>query len=230
MKHIVVLTGAGISVESGISTYRDTGGLWEQYPIKEVASIEGYHKNPALVIDFYNQRRKQLLEVKPNKAHYLLAELEKNYKISIITQNIDNLHEKAGSSNVIHLHGELTKICSSKSPNNSRYIKSLSPKEYEIKMGDLAPDGSQYRPYIVWFGEAVPKMEQAITITQSADLFIIVGTSLNVYPAANLIHYTPIDIPIYLIDPKEVKVNTCRKIQCLSKKASEGMEILYKRL
>lgn len=230
MEHIVVLTGAGISEESGISTFRDKNGLWEKYPLQEVASIEGYYKNPKLVIDFYNERRKQLQEVIPNKAHYYIAQLEKEYNVTVITQNIDNLHEKAGSSSVIHLHGELTKVCSSKEPNNPQYIKELTPEQYNLEIGCLAPDGSQYRPFIVWFGEAVPKMDEAIQATQNADIFIIIGTSLNVYPAASLINYTTNKGSIYLIDPQKVLISGNVKVEFIPKKATEGMKILFEKL
>ena len=156
MKKLVILTGAGMSAESGISTFRDSGGLWEQYPVEQVATPEGYRANPKLVIDFYNARRKELQRVKPNRGHELIAELEKDFDVTVITQNVDNLHERAGSHHVIHLHGELTKVTSSRDPNNPAYIKELKPEEWEVKMGDLAADGSQLRPFIVWFGEAVP--------------------------------------------------------------------------
>ena len=162
MKNLVVLTGAGMSAESGISTFRDAGGLWDKYPVEQVATPEGYQRDPALVINFYNARRKQLLEVKPNRGHELLAELEKNFNVTVITQNVDNLHERAGSSHIVHLHGELTKVCSSRDPYNPHYIKELKPEEYEVKMGDKAGDGTQLRPFIVWFGEAVPEIETAV--------------------------------------------------------------------
>lgn len=161
MKKLVVLTGTGMSAESGISTFRDSGGLWDRYPVEQVATPEGYAANPELVINFYNERRKQLLEVKPNKGHELLAELELHFDVTVITQNVDNLHERAGSTRVIHLHGELTKVTSSREPGNLTYVKELAPEQYEVKMGDLAADGSQLRPFIVWFGEAVPLIEVA---------------------------------------------------------------------
>ena len=154
MKNLVILTGAGMSAESGISTFRDAGGLWDQYPVEQVATPEGYIANPQLVIQFYNERRKQLLQVKPNRGHELVAELEKYFNVTVITQNVDNLHERAGSSHVIHLHGELTKVTSTLQPNNPNYIKELKPEEFEVKIGDLAADGSQFRPFIVWFGES----------------------------------------------------------------------------
>ena len=182
MKNLVVLTGAGMSAESGISTFRDAGGLWDQYPVEQVATPEGYAANPKLVIDFYNERRKQLLAVKPNRGHELVSEMEKFFNVTVITQNIDNLHERAGSSHIIHLHGELTKVTSSWQPNNPAYIKELKPEEYEIHLGDLAGDGSQFRPFIVWFGESVPMIETAIEYAETADIFLIIGTLLNVYP------------------------------------------------
>ncbi|MDD4608578.1 MAG: Sir2 family NAD-dependent protein deacetylase [Bacteroidaceae bacterium] len=228
MKKIVVLSGAGISAESGISTFRDAGGLWDKYPVQQVASIDGYNKNPALVIDFYNQRRKELFHVTPNAAHQIVHELEEKYEVTVVTQNIDNLHERAGSSKIIHLHGELTKICSSKSPYNPRFIKQLTPNSPELKVGDLAPDGSQYRPFIVWFGEAVPQMDRAIEETKEAAIFIIIGTSLNVYPAASLLHYIPQTASVYLIDPKEVNMPSDRTIQFIQKSATEGMKALKK--
>lgn len=228
MKNLVVLTGAGMSAESGISTFRDSDGLWERYPVEQVATPEGYAANPKLVIDFYNERRKQLLEVKPNRGHELLAELEQNFNVTIITQNVDNLHERAGSTHVVHLHGELTKVTSSYQPNNPNYIKELKPEQYEVKMGDTAEDGSQLRPFIVWFGEAVPMIETAIHYTEQADIFVIIGTSLNVYPAAGLLNYVPYGVPVYLIDPKEVKINPGRQVNVIRKGASEGVYELKK--
>lgn len=230
MKNLVVLTGAGMSAESGISTFRDAGGLWDQYPVEQVATPEGYHRNPELVINFYNARRKQLLEVEPNEGHKLLAELEKDFHVTIVTQNIDNLHERAGSSNIIHLHGELTKVCSSRDPYNPHYIKELQPTDYEVKVGDLAGDGSQLRPFIVWFGEAVPEIERAAEAVEKADIFVIIGTSLNVYPAAGLLHYVPRHAPVYLIDPKPVDTHSNRSVEVIRKGASEGMAELKERL
>ncbi len=229
MKNLVFLSGAGISAESGITTFRDAGGLWDQYPVEQVATPEGYAANPELVTNFYNERRKQLITVEPNNGHKLIAELEKKFNVTVVTQNIDNLHERAGSSRVIHLHGELTKVCSSFAPNDSRYIRNLSPQEYEIKIGDLAPDGSQYRPFIVWFGEAVPKIDEAIQYVEQAAIFVIIGTSMNVYPAAGLLNYVPTDSEIYLIDPKDVNVDSRRHpIHVIHKVASEGMVELTK--
>lgn len=230
MKNLVVLTGAGMSAESGISTFRDSGGLWDRYPVEQVATPEGYAANPKLVIDFYNERRKQLLEVEPNRGHELLAELERDFKVTVITQNVDNLHERAGSSHVVHLHGELTRVTSSREPNNPAYVKELLPEEYEVKMGDLAADGSQLRPFIVWFGEAVPMIETAIDYVEKADIFVIIGTSLNVYPAAGLLNYVPRGVPVYLIDPKEVKISSGRPVMVIQKGASEGVAELKKML
>lgn len=226
MKKIVVLTGAGMSAESGISTFRDAGGLWDQYPVEQVATPEGYAANPQLVTDFYNTRRRQLLTVEPNEGHRLVAQLEKAYEVVVVTQNVDNLHERAGSSLVIHLHGELTKVTSSFQPNNPRYIRELAPEEYEVKMGDTAGDGSQLRPFIVWFGEAVPNIEVAADYVQQADIVIIIGTSLNVYPAAGLLYYARSDAELYLIDPADVNVPYGRHVQVIRKGASEGMREL----
>lgn len=226
MKKLVILSGAGISAESGISTFRDAGGLWDKYPVMQVASIEGYEADPELVINFYNERRKQLLDVKPNQGHILCAELEKYFDVTVVTQNVDNLHERAGSHHIIHLHGELTKVCSSYNPNDSRYIRELKPEEFEVKMGDKAGDGSQLRPFIVWFGEAVPEIETAVRYVEKADIFVIIGTSMNVYPAASLLYYVPDKADIYLIDPKDVNINTRRPITHIKKGASEGMKEL----
>ncbi len=228
MKKIVVLTGAGMSAESGISTFRGSNGLWDEYPVEQVATPEGYRADPALVLEFYNKRRKQLLEVGPNEGHMLLAGLESAFDVTIVTQNVDNLHERAGSSNVIHLHGELMKVCSSREPYNESYVKTLTPDEVEVKLGDLASDGSQFRPFIVWFGEAVPKIEDAIAALADVDIFIIIGTSLNVYPAAGLLNYVPASVPVYLIDPNEVNV-TRRGVTVIRKGASEGMRILIEK-
>ena len=222
-KKIAVLTGAGMSAESGISTFRDAGGLWDQYPVEQVATPEGWVRDPELVTHFYNERRKQLLTVEPNEGHRLVAALEKDFDVTVITQNVDNLHERAGSTHVIHLHGELTKVCSSRDANDPRYIKELKPEEYEVKMGDKAGDGSQLRPFIVWFGEAVPQIERAIEVVEQTDILLIIGTSLNVYPAAGLLHYAPQEAEIYLIDPKPVDTHSTRTIHVIPKGASEGM-------
>ena len=230
MKKLVVLTGAGMSAESGISIFRGGGGLWDKYPVEQVATPEGYAANPALVTEFYNERRKQLLTVEPNRGHELLAEMEKFFQVTVITQNVDNLHERAGSSDVIHLHGELTKVTSSWQPNNPKYIKELFPEEYEVKIGDKAEDGSQLRPFIVWFGESVPMIETAIGYCENADIFLIIGTSLNVYPAAGLLNYVPKHVPVYLIDPNDVPIASGRQVHVIHKGASAGMEELMRLL
>ena len=230
MKNLVVLTGAGMSAESGISTFRDAGGLWDKYPVMQVASAEGYVRDPELVINFYNERRKQLLDVEPNAGHIGLAELEKDFNVTVVTQNVDNLHERAGSTRIIHLHGELTKVCSSRDPYNPRYVRELKPEEYEVKMGDKAGDGSQLRPFIVWFGEAVPEIETAVDYVEKADIFVIIGTSMNVYPAAGLLNYVPRTAEVYLIDPKPVDTHSMRQIHIIQKGASEGVKELKKLL
>lgn len=226
MKNLVVLSGAGMSAESGISTFRDAGGLWDQYPVEQVATPEGYARNPELVIRFYNERRKQLLTVEPNEGHLGVAALEEEFNVTVVTQNVDNLHERAGSTHVIHLHGELIKVCSSLNPNNPNYIRELKPEEYEVHLGDLAGDGSQLRPFIVWFGEAVPQIEVAIDYVKQADILVIIGTSLNVYPAAGLLHYAPRTADIYLIDPAPVDAHTQRPIHLIRKGASAGVKEL----
>ena len=226
MKKLVVLTGAGMSAESGISVFRGGGGLWDKYPVEQVATPEGYTANPALVTKFYNERRKQLLEVEPNRGHQLLAEMEKYFQVTVITQNVDNLHERAGSTEVIHLHGELTKVTSTWQPNNPKFIRELSSEEYEVKIGDLAADGSQLRPFIVWFGESVPMIDTAIGYCENADIFLIIGTSLNVYPAAGLLNYVPAHVPVYLIDPNDVPIASGRKVHVIQKGGSDGMEEL----
>ena len=230
MKNLVVLSGAGMSAESGISTFRDAGGLWERYPVEQVATPEGWMRDPALVTRFYNERRRQLLEVAPNRGHLLVAALEKQFNVTVVTQNVDNLHERAGSTHVIHLHGELTKVCSSRDPNNPHYVKELAPADYEVKMGDLAGDGSQLRPFIVWFGEAVPQIETAVRYVEKADVFVIIGTSLNVYPAAGLLYYVPREADVYLIDPKPVDTHSARPVHVIAKGASQGMEELVRLL
>ena len=226
MKKIVVLTGAGMSAESGISTFRDSGGLWEQYDVEQVATPEGWMADAALVTRFYNERRAQLLNVEPCEGHRLVAALERDYDVAVVTQNVDNLHERAGSSRVLHLHGELTKVTSSLNPNDARQIVELKPEEYEVHMGDCAKDGSQLRPFIVWFGEAVPLIETAAQWCMKADVLIIIGTSLNVYPAAGLMHYAPAECPIYVIDPKDVPLPPNSGITHLRCGASEGMRRL----
>ena len=227
---IVVLTGAGMSVESGLSTFRDAGGLWENYPVQQVASHEGWLRDPVLVNNFYNARREELLEKRPNRGHELVARLQDYHDVTVVTQNVDNLHEAAGSRNVIHLHGELMKVCSSRDAYDPRYIRTLTKDNYKVLPGDKADDGSLLRPYIVFFGESVPMIEPAAEETQEADMFIIIGTSLNVYPAAGLVQYTRPGIPIYLIDPKPVMTAAYKKVTQIRKGASEGMEQLFAEL
>jgi NAD-dependent deacetylase len=221
-KKLVVLSGAGMSAESGISTFRDTNGLWNNYRVKDVATPEGFAANPELVLDFYNQRRRELLKTKPNGGHTGLAGLEKDFDVHIVTQNVDNLHERAGSSHVIHLHGELMKACSVRDLNKAYDIP---PEKPELHLGDKDPYGNQLRPFIVWFGEAVPMIEPAIRLVESSDIFVIIGTSLNVYPAAGLLDYVRNGQPIYLIDPKEVKTGR-DDIQIIRSGASEGVRQL----
>ena len=230
MKKIVFITGAGISAESGISTFRDSNGLWEQHRVEDVASIEGYYRNPELVLDFYNERRRQLITCRPNEAHKLVAELEERFDVTVVTQNVDNLHEKAGSTNVIHLHGELMKATSSDSPNNPNCIVNIPEDRIDIKLGDKAKDGSQLRPFIVWFGEPVPMIEKAAEEVAKADIVVVVGSSLQVYPAAGLIHYANPDTPLYVIDPKPVNAHVLREVHFIQKIASEGMKELVELL
>ncbi len=222
MKHIVVLSGAGISAESGIKTFRDADGLWEGHDVMEVASPEGWARNPELVLDFYNKRRRQLLEVEPNLAHKSLKELEQDFKVSIITQNVDNLHERAGSSKVLHLHGELLKVRSSL---NEELIYDWQD---DVKLGDLAEDNSQLRPHIVWFGEAVPAIEEAIDIVETADILLIIGTSMQVYPASGLINYLPYGKPIYLIDPKRPECSLPPQVHFIEATACNGIGTFLK--
>lgn len=225
MKNLVVLTGAGMSAESGLKTFRDSGGLWEEYDVMEVCSAEGWSRNPALVLEFYNKRRKQLAHALPNRGHRGLVELEEYFNVNIITQNVDNLHEKAGSKNVLHLHGELMKVRSTLNPD---LIVELSPDKCEINIGDFCTEGAQLRPHIVFFGEAVPAIEEAIPICEKADLFVVIGTSLNVYPAAGLIHYAPPNIPLFLLDPNPAGVRG--NVEIINAKAGEGMDILIEKL
>lgn len=222
---LVVFTGAGISAESGIKTFRDSDGLWEEYNINDVATPQAWDKNKALVLDFYNKRRKQVLEAQPNKAHHALVALEKKYDVHIITQNIDDLHERAGSKKVLHLHGEIIK---SRSSTDSSLIYKI--KGQELNIGDRCERGSQLRPHIVWFGEQVPEMENAYLIADKAAILIVVGTSLAVYPAAGLIDYTPRHIPKYLIDPGDVNVNGIQNLTIIKEKASSGLSILVDEL
>ncbi len=224
-KNLIVLSGAGISAESGLKTFRDMGGLWEKYDVTEVASPDAWEKDPALVLRFYNERRRQLLNASPNKAHRMFKELEKYFRVQIITQNVDDLHERAGSREVLHLHGELRKARSTADPFLVYEIEGT-----ELNLGDLCEKGSQLRPHVVWFGEAVPAMEEAVEWVQKADIFVIIGTSLNVYPAAGLVMYTPPTCKICVIDPAEVKVPVRRDIIYIHKKATEGVEELRRRL
>lgn len=226
-KKLVVLTGAGMSAESGLKTFRDSDGLWEQYDVMEVCSTEGWARNKALVLDFYSARRKQLLDAKPNLGHLGLAELEAHFDVHIITQNVDNLHEKAGSKNVLHLHGELRKVRSTKNPD---LIYELPADKWEIKLGDLGEDGAQLRPHIVFFGEAVPAIDNAIPLCQEADIFAIIGTSMNVYPAAGLIHYVPNQVPVYLIDPKPATIPVSNPLHVFNMQAGTGVKKLIETL
>lgn len=223
MKKLVILTGAGMSAESGISTFRDAGGLWEKYPIEEVATPQAWAKNPSLVLDFYNLRRRQLLEVEPNAGHFGLVELEKHFDVHIVTQNVDNLHERAGSSKILHLHGELMKV---RSTSASSEVFELSPENIDIHLGSLCPKACQLRPHIVWFGEAVPEIENAAKIVAQADVLVIIGTSMQVYPAASLIHYAKRGTPIYVIDPNADELQISQSVHIIKKKASEGVKEL----
>ena len=225
-KKIVFLTGAGMSVESGFKTFRGNDGLWENYPVDQVASHEGWLNDPTLVTNFYNMLRKKLYAAEPNEGHKLIKSLEEKYDVCVITQNVDNLHERAGSTKVIHLHGELTQVCSSNEPYDDRYIIDLPADNCEVTPGTKAGDGSLLRPFIVFFGESVPMIEPAAVEAQSADIFVIIGTSLNVYPAAGLVQYTKPGIPIYLIDPNEVMRGGYRNITHIKEGASAGMRRL----
>lgn len=225
MKKLVILTGAGISAESGINTFRDSDGLWEGHNVMEVASPEGFAENPKLVLDFYNQRRKQLLTVKPNKAHFNLVKLETSFNVEIITQNVDDLHERAGSSKITHLHGELLKVRSSTDENNVLEWRT------NLFLGDLCIKKSQLRPHIVWFGEMVPMLDKAIEITQKADILVIIGTSMQVYPAASLIEFVKPNTPIYFIDPKpSVSKSNFKNLTIIKQVASSGTDKLIELL
>ncbi|SEQ51629.1 NAD-dependent deacetylase [Hyunsoonleella jejuensis] len=223
MKHIVVLTGAGMSAESGVKTFRDAGGLWEGHDVMEVASPRGFAKNPELVLDFYNQRRRQLFEVEPNAAHKDIAKLEDHFKVTVVTQNIDDLHERGGSTNIIHLHGELLKARSTYDDTD------IQDWNTDLVLGDVCKKGHQLRPHIVWFGEDVPLIEKAAQICATADILLIIGTSMQVYPAAGLMHYTPSDIPIYFIDPKP-NVASSKRVTVIAETATIGMKRLFKML
>ena len=219
-KKLVVLSGAGISAESGLKTFRDSDGLWEGYNIEDVATPRAWRKDPGLVLEFYNYRRKNVLDAQPNAAHYGLAELEKDFDVTIITQNIDDLHERAGSSNVLHLHGEIFKM---RSERNSSLIAEIKS---DIKLGDVAADGAQYRPHIVWFEEPVPKIEEAIPVVHNADIFVVAGTSLVVYPAAGLVNYIKPEVPIYIIDKKIPYISSKQKLTIIEMPATEGVKQL----
>lgn len=224
-KKIVVLTGAGMSAESGLKTFRDANGLWEGHDVMQVASPEGFANNPELVLEFYNQRRRQLLEVAPNKGHHDLAAMETDFDVHIITQNVDNLHEQAGSSKVLHLHGELLKVRSTKNEKDIRYW------EKDLIVGDVDQNGHQLRPHIVWFGEMVPQLDNAIAITKKAEVLLIIGTSMQVYPAASLVHYVRMGTLIYFIDPKpKVGASDFPNLQIISKTASEGVSEVIRML
>jgi len=224
MKKLVILSGAGISQESGLKTFRDMDGLWENYAVEDVASIDGWYRNPELVMDFYNQRRKQLFEAKPNAGHYGIADLEKWFDVAVITQNVDDLHERAGSSKVLHLHGELRKV---RSTIDSSLIYTLDG--WELKMGDKCEKGSQLRPHIVWFGEAVPAIYDAIPLVENADIIVVIGTSLAVYPAAGLVHYAKPGAPVFVIDPNRPEV-ALKNVVYIDEKAGAGVEILKLKL
>ena len=231
-KKLVVLTGAGVSAESDISTFRDSDGLWENHNVEDVASIDGWYRDPALVLDFYNARRAQLGTVRPNAAHYAIASLEQNYDVTVVTQNVDNLHERAGSTRIIHLHGELTKVrpencCNEMDGFSEETVFDIGADP--VHLGDKAPNGAQLRPHIVWFGEAVPKIEAAIDAVEAADVLLIVGTSLQVYPAAGLYRYARMSAPIYIIDPKDVPVRDGRVVH-IKDVATKGMEQFLKTL
>lgn len=225
MKHIVVLTGAGVSAESGLKTFRDADGLWEGHDVMEVATPQGFAKNPALVLEFYNQRRKQLTQVAPNAAHKALVALETKFKVNIVTQNVDDLHERAGSNNVLHLHGELLKA------RSTAYGAKAIPWKKDMLLGDVCKNGYQMRPHIVWFGEAVPLLDKAIEITKKADILIIIGTSMQVYPAAGLIDFVGFDVPIYFIDPKpSISEHSSKNLSIVTASATDGVPKLVRKL
>ena len=225
MKKLVVLTGAGMSAESGLRTFREMGGLWEEHDVYEVASPGGWQRDRAMVLRFYNERRKQLLETKPNKGHLGLVELEQYFEVWVVTQNVDDLHERAGSSRILHLHGELRK---SRSTTDPALVYDIDG--WKLMEGDLCEKGSQLRPHVVWFGEAVPAIEEAARVVSTADIFVIIGTSMNVYPAAGLINYVPGPAPIYVIDPNEVSIAGHPQIRVIQKNAGEGVQLLTKEI
>lgn len=224
MKKLVALTGAGISAESGLKTFRDSDGLWEGYAIEDVATINAWHKNPQLVLDFYNERRKAVLTSQPNAAHQILAELQHHFNVHIVTQNVDDLHERAGSKNILHLHGEIFKMKSTHNPH--KYYSIIS----NISIGDKDEDGFQLRPHIVWFGEEVPMMKKAIDICMEAEIFVVIGTSLAVYPAAGLVNYVSYETPKFIIDKKIPNINELQNVQSFETSAIEGMKILKEKL
>ena len=224
-KNLVIFSGAGVSAESGLKTFRDAGGLWEEFKIEDVATPEAWAKDPALVNNFYNLRRKQVMEALPNEAHKIIATLSNTFNIKIITQNIDDLHERAGSKDVLHLHGEIMKVRSSV---DEKLISKLN--KWEVKMGDRCEKGSQLRPHIVWFGEMVPEMDNAILIAEKADLFVVIGTSLNVYPAAGILNYVPQTALKWLIDPGEFNLDYVANLKHIKAVASEGMKIFREQL
>ena len=230
-KKVVFLTGAGMSVESGFKTFRGNDGLWENYPVEQVASHEGWEADPTLVNNFYNMMRRKLWNAQPNEGHRLVAELENTFDVSVLTQNVDDLHERAGSSHVIHLHGELTKVCSSRAPYDERYIQQLTPETNDVKPGALAGDGSLLRPFIVFFGESVPMIEPAAEAMSQADIVVVIGTSLNVYPAAGLLFYAPKNAPIYYIDPRPAAIpEGVGNVTVIAEPATVGVRELIKKL
>ena len=225
MKKLVVLSGAGISAESGIPTFRGSDGLWEGHRVEDVASPEGWQRNRALVLDFYNQRRKAVYDVKPNRGHEIIAELQSSYEVTVVTQNIDDLHERAGSKDVVHLHGEIKKV---RSTSDDSLVYDL--KGWELKEGDLCEKGSQLRPHIVWFGEEVPMMDVALSITMKADIFLVIGTSLAVYPAAGLVHYAPPHVPKFIVDPNIPQVSAVENLHAIEAGGQKGMQLFRERL
>lgn len=224
-KRLVVFTGAGISAESGIRTFRDAGGLWEQYRMEDVATLEAWNRNRELVLDFYNQRRRQVMEASPNAAHHFIADLQKKFDVQVITQNVDDLHERAGSKKVLHLHGEIMKVRSSVDENLIYPLES-----WELKIGDKCAKGSQLRPHIVWFGELVPEMDKANKMAEKADLFVVIGTSLNVYPAAGILNFVPKHVPTWLLDPGEFHLDYVKDLKHIRQTAVSGVRQLAEEL
>ncbi len=230
MKKLVFLTGAGMSVESGLKTFRGNNGMWDDYPVEQIASHDGWMRDPELVNNFYNNLRAQLKTAQPNIGHQLVAQMEQEYDTTVITQNVDDLHERAGSTKVIHLHGELTKVCSSRDQFDTRYVTVRTDEEGPVMPGEKAGDGSLLRPFIVFFGEQVPMMEAAIEATMQADIFVVIGTSLVVYPAAGLLSYVRNNVPVYIIDPADMPRLAHRNITHIKQTASQGMQELITRL